>query len=91
MSSSNQPNKSASEDPTSKSEQQQYDDIHSSTGGQGGRKLTPLPLTNPNAKPGQNQVKFEYIICLKLIIYFDLKVLIASFNFHIFILLGCCS
>ena len=68
MSSSNQPNKSSSEDPTSKSEQPQYDDIHSSTGGQGGRKLTPLPLTNPNAKPGQNQVKFEYIIFLKLII-----------------------
>ena len=66
MSSSNQPNKSSSEDPTSKSEQQQYDDIHSSTGGQGGRKLTPLPLTNPNAKPGQNQVKFEYIFFLKL-------------------------
>ena len=67
MSSSNQPNKSSSEDPASKSEQQQYDDIHSSTGGQGGRKLTPLPLTNPNAKPGQNQVKFEYIIFLKFI------------------------
>ena len=92
MSSSNQPNKSSSDDPTSKSEQQQYDDIHSSTGGHGGRKLTPLPLTNPNAKPGQNQVRLEYIIFLKWIItYFNLKVLIGSFNFLIFILLGCCS
>ena len=84
MSSSNLPNKSSSEDPASKSEQQQHDDIHSSTGGQGGRKLTPLPLTNPNAKPGQNQVRFEYIIFLKLVItYFNLKVPIASFDFLI--------
>ena len=86
MSSSNQPNKSSSEDPTSKSEQQQYDDIHSSTAGQGGRKLTPLPLTNPNAKPGQNQVKFEIYYFPKIDHkYFNLNVLIGSFNVLIFI------
>jgi len=50
MSSSNTSIKNSSEEST-KVEQQE--DMSSSSGS--GRKLTPLPITNPNAKPGQNQ------------------------------------
>lgn len=56
MSSSNTTNKKSSEEQT-KVDQQDVVDASSTTSPSsgGGRKLTPLPLTNPTAKPGQNQ------------------------------------
>lgn len=50
MSSSNTSTKNSSEESTKAEQQEEM----SSTSNQG-RKLTPLPITNPNAKPGQNQ------------------------------------
>ena len=58
---------------------QQDGDVSSSSASSssGGRKLTPLPITNPNAKPGQIQVIFfEYFvfICnlkLKIVYQFE--------------------
>ena len=64
MSSSNTTNKKSSEEQT-KVDQHEGDASSSSPSCGGGRKLTPLPLTNPTAKPGQNQViklwKFGFI------------------------------
>ena len=51
MSSSNPPSNNFEEDPT----KDEHPEDGCSPSGQG-RKLTPLPLSNPGAKPGQNQV-----------------------------------
>ena len=53
MSSSNPPSNNSEEDST----KDEYQEGEYSPSGQG-RKLTPLPLSNPGAKPGQNQVSF---------------------------------
>jgi len=50
MSSSNPPSNNFEEDPT----KDEHPEDGCSPSGQG-RKLTPLPLSNPGAKPGQNQ------------------------------------
>jgi len=50
MSSSNPPSNNSEEEAT---KDEHREDVGSSTGQ--GRKLTPLPLSNPGAKPGQNQ------------------------------------
>ena len=49
MSSSNPPSNHSEEEAT---KDEHREDVGSSTGQ--GRKLTPLPLSNPGAKPGQN-------------------------------------
>ena len=51
MSSSNAPSNNFEEDST----KDEHPEDGCSPSGQG-RKLTPLPLSNPGAKPGQNQV-----------------------------------
>ena len=64
MSSSNPPANNSEEEAT---KDEHREDVGSSTGQ--GRKLTPLPLSNPGAKPGQNQVSFEYQKNLKLFLH----------------------
>ena len=69
MSSSNPPSNNSEEEAT---KDEHREDVGSSTGQ--GRKLTPLPLSNPGAKPGQNQVRFKYQRNLKWISYIQLAI-----------------
>ena len=69
MSSSNPPSNNSEEEST---KDEHREDVGSSTGQ--GRKLTPLPLSNPGAKPGQNQVSFEYQRNLKLFLHILLAI-----------------
>ena len=62
MSSSNPPSNNSEEEAT---KDEHREDVGSSTGQ--GRKLTPLPLSNPGAKPGQNQVRYKHQRNLKWI------------------------
>ena len=56
MSSSNPPSNNCEEDNT---KDEHREDAGTPTGQ--GRKLTPLPISNPGAKPGQNQVSCDYV------------------------------
>ena len=66
MSSSSTSNKNSPEETT------KTVDDGSPSYGSNGRKLTPLPITTPNAKPGQNQV----IICNYEFIPYENKIII---------------
>ena len=56
MSSSNPPSNNCEEDNT----KDEHKEDAGTASGQG-RKLTPLPISNPGAKPGHNQVSFDYV------------------------------
>ena len=89
MSSSSNSNKTSSEETT------KTVDDGSPSYGSNGRKLTPLPITTPNAKPGQNQViicNYEFISYENKIIIYLINVIVHVYShFNHLLYTGCCS